>query len=237
MDILGDHSRLLAARDQLAVISKDKTVDVLFRTRIVLMVGTLSLFLDKELGYTWRRASLVSSKAQRQGVNHARRIREWILTYLRHHELPFHRLGQGRWTALEDEDVAHEIKLRLPERAMGRYIKASDVVEVVASPEFQGILREKGLNKPSISERTARRWLAGLGWRYGKMKKGMYIDGHEREDVVEYRRGFVSRWKEYERRFQEWDNDGNELPRPTGFPIADRLIPVTHDESTFYQND
>jgi len=54
LDILGDHSRLLAAQDQLAVISKDKTVDVLFHTRIVSMVGTLSLFLDKELGYTWR---------------------------------------------------------------------------------------------------------------------------------------------------------------------------------------
>jgi len=65
---------------------------------------------------------------------------------------------------LEDEDVTCKIKLRLPERAMGHYIKASDVVEVVTSPEFQGILREKGLNKPSISECTARCWLAGLGW-------------------------------------------------------------------------
>jgi hypothetical protein len=57
---------------------------------------------------------------------------------------------------------------------------------------------------------------------------------------VEYQRGFVSWWKEYEHRFHKWDNDGNELPRPIGFPITDtrfRLIPVTHNESTFYQND
>ena len=37
-----------------------------------------------------------------------------------------------------------------------------------------------------ISERTAQRWLAKLGWIYGMNKKG-YCDGHEREDVVQYR--------------------------------------------------
>jgi hypothetical protein len=122
---------------------------------------------------------LVSSKAQGQGVNHTRRIREWILKYLRQGELPYHRLGQGKWTALEDKDITREIKLRLTEKARGRYIKASDVVEVVVSPEFQVILKAKGLNKPSILECTAWCWLAGLGWRYGKTKTGMYIDGHK----------------------------------------------------------
>src|SRR3954471_8045571 len=38
----------------------------------------------------------------------------------------------------------------------------------------------------SISTATASRWLAKLGWIYGRNKKG-YVDGHEREDVVEYR--------------------------------------------------
>ena len=46
----------------------------------------------------------------------------------------------------------------------------------------------------------------------------------------------------YERRFHRWDNDGTELPRPIGFPVPGaigrfRLILVTHDESTFFQND
>jgi hypothetical protein len=41
-------------------------------------------------------------------------------------------------------------------------------------------------NKTGISERTARRWLTKLGWNYGRNKKG-YCDGHEREDVVQYR--------------------------------------------------
>src|SRR6267154_6705933 len=69
----------------------------------------------------------------------------------------------------------------------------------------------------------------------------LYIDGHEREDVMAYRCAFVEQWKTYELRFHQWDNDGHELPRPNGFPVPDgllfRLVLVTHDESTFYQND
>jgi hypothetical protein len=68
----------------------------------------------------------------------------------------------------------------------------------------------------------------------------MYLDGHERPDVVAYREAFVGRWKQYERRFYLWDNDSNLLPLPKGFPVPGfrfRLILVTHDESTFYQND
>ena len=71
-------------------------------------------------------------------------------------------------------------------------------------------------------------------------KKGMYVDGHERDDVVEYRKKFVERWKEYEKRFIICDNDGNIHSTPTGFPVPQQafcLIFVTHDESTFYEND
>jgi hypothetical protein len=68
----------------------------------------------------------------------------------------------------------------------------------------------------------------------------MYIDGHEREDIVEYRTKFIERWKEYEKRFIIYDNNGSVLSTPTGFPVpqrAFRLILVTHDESTFYEMD
>ena len=70
----------------------------------------------------------------------------------------------------------------------------------------------------------------------------MYIDGHEREDVVEYRRGFIKRWREeYEPRMVFYDDAGNIVKTPKGFTVPQgirfRLILVTHDESTFYEND
>ena len=38
-----------------------------------------------------------------------------------------------------------------------------------------------------IRARTARRWLKNLGLIHGRYKKGVYFDGHECEDVVQYR--------------------------------------------------
>jgi hypothetical protein len=69
----------------------------------------------------------------------------------------------------------------------------------------------------------------------------MYIDGREHEDVIEYQEGFIKCWKEYEKRFIIYDNDGNIVSRPTGFPVPQgvqfQLILVMHDKSTFYENN
>ena len=47
------------------------------------------------------------------------------------------------------------------------------------------------LGGKTISERCARRWLHKLGYAVTDVKKGVYVDGHEREDVVEYRKQFL----------------------------------------------
>lgn len=43
----------------------------------------------------------------------------------------------------------------------------------------------------TISEITAIRWLKKLGFSVHHAQKGVYVDGHERKDVVEYRREFI----------------------------------------------
>jgi hypothetical protein len=43
-----------------------------------------------------------------------------------------------------------------------------------------------------VTSRTIRRWLLKLGFTWGDVKKGIFLDGHEREDVVEYRKIFVN---------------------------------------------
>ena len=42
-----------------------------------------------------------------------------------------------------------------------------------------------------VSSETARKWLHELGFSMIDAKKGTYVDGHEREDVVEYRGQFL----------------------------------------------
>ena len=90
------------------------------------------------------------------------------------------------------------------------------VAEVLQSSSGpQKIRLEEALNNPekaSISERTARRWLAKLGWIYSRDKKG-YIDGHEREDVVDYRNNiFIPKMKALAPYLEEYGDDG-EIPK------------------------
>jgi hypothetical protein len=69
----------------------------------------------------------------------------------------------------------------------------------------------------------------------------MYIDGHEWENVVAYQHEFIEWFKFYKKHFHQWNNDERELLCPNRFPVSDgppfRLVLITHDKSTFYQND
>ena len=57
---------------------------------------------------------------------------------------------------------------------------------------------ENHASAPSkITARTARRWLHKLGFEKISSKKGIYIDGHERADVVEYRKVYLISWLVY----------------------------------------
>jgi len=69
-----DFPKLSQALGKLVLSSKDKHLDVVLRSRITAMVGTLNLYLDPEASYTWRQASLVTSKVQGHGVHHAQNI-------------------------------------------------------------------------------------------------------------------------------------------------------------------
>ena len=106
---------------------------------------------------------------------------------------------------------------------------------------MQQELEESGTRKKKISMWTAQHWLHQMGWHYGKQKRGMYIDGHEREDVIKYHEEFIGRWKEYEKWMVLYDNDGNILNILAGFPVTQgqpfKLILLIHDESTFHEYD
>jgi hypothetical protein len=236
-----DFPKLQRAQAGLTVKSRDKKIDVVFRSRINAMAATLNLYLDPELSYTWRQASNLAARAAGKSLKFARKIREWIHSYLHHQKLPMHRYGCFHSSILDDEDIQQAIQLQLLEKASKAYICAQDLVDIVKTLQLQELLGLKGNGTiTAISIRTAQRWLRKHDWRYGRPKKGMYIDGHEREDIVKYRNEFIQRWKEYEKRMVIYDNNGNIATTPRGFKVPNgrfRLVLVTHDESTFYAND
>jgi hypothetical protein len=91
-----------------------------------------------------------------------------------------------------------------------------------------------------VSIRTARRWLHREGFRFTEHRKGLYFDGHERPDVVEYRqRVFIPQIKEHRRRIVEYvvGDVAREVVKPVENFVERRLVLVSHDESTTQAND
>lgn len=56
------------------------------------------------------------------------------------------------------------------------------LIEVIL-PSVNSDILDKSPSKSTISMRTAERWLRKLGYSRHAVKKGVYVDGHERPDV------------------------------------------------------
>jgi hypothetical protein len=95
----------------------------------------------------------------------------------------------------------------------------------------------------AITSRTARRWLIILGFTWKDIKKGVFFDGHEREDVVEYRTQFLQAMEEMLPYMVEFNEDGTmkekQYPEDcsVGGPNRRPIIMITHDESIFSAHD
>lgn len=150
-------------------------------------------------------------------MNHARNLCHWILKFLNLGKFPLHHYGTFNSSILQDEDIAQAIQLHLLEIGKTGYIQAQDIVDYIAKLEVQ----EKLFGKACTTiHHTACHWLKQLNWQYTWKKNGMYVDGHEHEDVIQYQNKFIGCWKEYEKRFLKFDNDGNQTNQLVGFPVT-----------------
>ena len=97
--------------------------------------------------------------------------------------------------------------------------------------------------RAGICSRTARKWLNRLGYKWKDVQKGVFFDGHEREDVVEYWKTFLEEMKSLLSYFVQFQDDGTILPKEypedcaVGGPNRRPIIMITHNESTFLAND
>ncbi|KAH8981324.1 hypothetical protein EDB92DRAFT_1820280 [Lactarius akahatsu] len=182
-------------------------MDPLLHGHIQAMVGALNLFVNEDLGYTWRQASLVFAKSQNCGISHAQSIWQWVLIFLQSCDLLLHKYNWTHSTVLGDEDISQEDQFKLGEMMKNGSIKAINLVNVIASPKMQEQLKQAGVNKPFISECTAHHWLGSLGWRYGKQQN---VQEHFHTTLQ------AAQWH-----FHLWDNNGEELPHPHGFPVPE----------------
>jgi hypothetical protein len=75
------------------------------------------------------------------------------------------------------------------------------------------------------------------GYKYGSWKKDIYVDGHERQDVVEYRKTFCSTWLGLSERMSTYSGEAMEIEESPVETSSGQVVWVTHDESIFYAND
>ncbi len=87
---------------------------------------------------------------------------------------------------------------------------------------------------------TAQCWLYKLGWWCTELKKGVYMDGHERPDVIEYCINiFLPLMALLERRMVQWVLRESELMHidlKLG-PGKKRVIAMFQDKSSFHVNE
>ena len=165
----------------------------------------------------------------------ARRIRSLARHYQIFKQLPRERRGgiKNARSILKNEAVRRASRAWLLQQQKGKVtpVKFQTGLNEVILPSL-GIFPSKPL-----CERTAHRWLVKLGWQRTKIKKGVYVDGHERADVVSYRQtNFLPKMAEYELRMAKYERVGEDLQRipPTLQPGEKELIPEFHDESSFH---
>lgn len=210
--------------------------------------------------------ALLTAKSFRRGVYLARKIVSWECQWRKHQTIDESKHGCHVKTRswFNDEGVQLAAREFVRDAKDGRTVTAFKLAQAIStyldSKRAKGILEEVFQPEPEtedgnqrssqrITARTARNWLQRMGFKHSRIQKGVYFDGHEREDVIKYRdEVFVPKWMEFRRRMVQFKedgswvlpdgcykgDDGNYYMKDTGLrPI----VLVTHDESTFNAND
>ena len=195
-----------------------------------------------------------------------RQVRSWAKVWVAKRELPKSVRGSHAKvrSLLDDPMVAAELRayLRSNKWAMnpGKLAQFSknELIPSAADQYLRKIVHDempRGLKRymeyelfprihlkvgRGISLSTARRWMHKEGFRYILYAKGLYYDGHDRPDVVEYRQNhFLPMMKRYEERLVRYvvgHVDKEVAVKPQNF-VERRLVLAPHDKTTTQAND
>ena len=228
-------------RDQIKKYLKKKhfTLSLKQHNQLTILRNFATLILK---GYRWIPASLEIANQWHEAVepspHFARRIRALARHYQVFGQLPKERRGGSRHarSLLNDETVKAAARTWLTAQKIG-----SVTPELFAKGLNESIFPSLNITmKNPLCVRTARRWLVKLGWALKTLRKGVYMDGHERPDVIEYREtSYLPNLAKDELRMVKFEFDGSNICRiePELQPGEHLLIPIWQDESCFQAND
>jgi hypothetical protein len=216
----------------LSVLEKDKNIDLGVKTRIQAMCQYFRLRIKNYGAYD---ASQIIAESIGAKPWRARLIRTWSNQFLKDGALPISRRGKHQKikSLMHDEDIHGLLVEYLWSKKCDVNVK--DFKKHIEEELFPSIGIEE---EKKISETTIRVWLRKLGWNHQKLRKGTYMDGHERPDVILAREKFLEKISSFEKFMPTpSEDDITILNEPTLVPGETKHIMVVHDESIFYAND
>lgn len=165
----------------------------------------------------------------------AKAIRSWAKSWLMFGSVP----GSAQGKHPKFRSLVFDEKFRQRCKAYLRSVKAGEVTVMDFRSHLNSVsLPLCGVTKP-ICEATARVWLRSLGWHSHDVKHGVYVDGHERVDVVAARKKFLEKMSKYRTLMSTFEGDDchEVLPSPETLRGKKLHVLLVHDESTFASND
>jgi len=150
-----------------------------------------------DTGMDMTSASLETAIGLVRGVHFSRRVILWYNQWEQNEAIVISRRGKNPKTKnlLNDSDNYNDIRTWILENY--KYTITPHILQRHVNNVFL----------PALGIERSICWLKALGWIYSHVKKGIYLDGHERDDVVEYRKVFLDRMESLERRMVTIDTE------------------------------
>ncbi len=176
-----------------------------------------------------------------------RTIRQWKADFLQHGSIPDNKQGKYQRSGVlwSSEDINKKATKYIRENAnvKGRpNLTTSSFCRWINNDLLPNVSLPPGYPR-RVSIETARRWLHELGFVILSGNKGMFFDGHERDDVVVARKNFLDEMVRIGFLHPE-HAPTPEAARafPSNLPLASletrqKTVVLFHDESTFHVNE
>ncbi|KAF9510740.1 hypothetical protein BS47DRAFT_1487299 [Hydnum rufescens UP504] len=214
----------------------DKVLDKEKKLNQYQLLHSFATLRIKGLGRIAASIHIALSQHKGEGAWFARRICALARHFEKYEQLPIECRG-GRCKGschLDDEDVNRATRSWLEMQKIGSVTSSRFCCALNATifPDL-GI----ALKKP-LSNHTAHRWMHKLGFHQTILQKGVYMDGHEREDVIHYRNDiFLPTMAKFESHMACYEGEDLKRHEPNLQPGEKRIIAQFHDESCFHANE
>ncbi|GBC26247.2 hypothetical protein GLOIN_2v1785920 [Rhizophagus irregularis DAOM 181602=DAOM 197198] len=91
--------------------------------------------------------------------------------------------------------------------------------------------------KKTISIKTAIRWLRVLGYSFQQYHHGIYYNGYERKDMLQYQKELLEKIFDHENYMSKYEGEFIDQICPNLPERGKKRVLVVHDECIFYSND